>query len=77
MKINLSFVGFIQFEGVANNSTIEIEESTSVEDLLDRFGVKKEHRRFIVPIVNGDKRGHSHVLKSDDSLFLYMPVGGG
>ena len=77
MKINLSFVGYIQFEGIENNSTIEIEGSTSVGDLLDGFGVKKEHRRFIVPIVNGDKRDHSYVLKPDDSLFLYMPVGGG
>ena len=77
MKITLSFVGYIQLEGVQNNSIVDIENPTSIDDLLETYGVKKEHKRFIVPVVNGSKRNHSYVLEPDDSLFLYVPLGGG
>ena len=77
MKITLSFVGYIQLEGVQNNSTVDIENSTSIDDLLETYGVKKEHKRFIVPVVNGSKKDSSYVLEPDDSLFLYVPLGGG
>jgi len=77
MKINLSFVGYIQLEGVQNNSTVDVENSISIDDLLDVYGVKKEHKRFIVPVVNGSKKDHSYLLETDDSLFLYVPLGGG
>ena len=77
MKITVSHVGFLHLKGVKNNSTIEVDDSTTVEALLDRCGVKKEHQRYIVPVVNEKKRDLSYRLKNHDSLFLYLPIGGG
>lgn len=77
MKIKVSYVGFLQLEGIKNNSTIEIDESSTVIDLLNRCNVRENHQRFIVPIVNGKQKALSCVLEPDDDLFLHLPMGGG
>jgi hypothetical protein len=77
MKIKVSYVGFLQLEGIKNNSIVEIDESTTVNDFLNRCNVLESHHRFIVPIVNGTQKDLSYVLEPDDDLFLHLPVGGG
>jgi hypothetical protein len=77
MKITVSYVGFLKLEGIKNKSIIEIDESSTVIDLLDICKVRKSHQRFIVPIVNGKQKDLSYVLKPYDDLFLHLPMGGG
>ncbi len=77
MKITVSYVGYLHLDGIENDSTIEMEKETTVEKLLEGRGMKREHLRYVVPVVNGRKRDLSHTLRNNDSLFLYLPAGGG
>ena len=77
MKIKVSYVGFLKLEGIKNKSIVQIDEESTVLDLLTRCNVRQSHQRFIVPIVNGKQKDLSYVLKPDDDLFLQLPMGGG
>jgi molybdopterin converting factor small subunit len=77
MTIRVEYMGFFKIEHVPNNSTVEVPENTTVDALLDRFQVKKEARKYMVPVVNRARKQFDHVLTEGDSLFLYFPVGGG
>ena len=77
MKITVSHVGYLHLQGIDNNSSIEIDEGTTVEKLLEDWGMTHEHMRYVVPVVNDIKRDLTHVLRENDSLFLYLPAGGG
>ena len=77
MTIRIGFVGYLDVHGIRNNSDIELEENTSIEDLLSRCGIQPRHRGYIVPYVNNDRKQLSYHLADGDSLYLFLPVGGG
>jgi len=77
MKITVSYVGYLHLDGIENNSSIEIEKETTVRKLLEGCGMKQEHLRYVIPVVNDKKQGLSYILRDKDSLFLYLPAGGG
>jgi hypothetical protein len=77
MKVHISYVGFLHLKGVTNHSTVDIDPDTTIEDFLVQCGMKDEHRRLIVPVVNGVRRTLSYILEPDDSIFLHLPAGGG
>jgi len=77
MQITVSYVGYLQLDGIENNSSIEIEKETTVQDLLEGCGMTREQLRYVVPVVNDSKRDLSYTLQDNDSLFLFLPTGGG
>ena len=77
MNVTVQYVGYLNLAGVKNGASVEINVSTSVKILLDRFKIREEHRQYIIPVVNGKKEKLSYVLQDGDSLFLHLPVGGG
>jgi molybdopterin converting factor small subunit len=77
MMIRLEYMGFFKVESTPSNSIVEAPVHTTVDALLDRLLVKKEARKFMVPLVNRERKPFDHVLEDGDSLFLYFPVGGG
>ena len=77
MRIKLTYVGYLKLEGAENGSVLEVGDSLCIADLLDGFRMKREHQRYVVPLVNGVRANWSTLLQPEDSLFLYLPVGGG
>ena len=77
MQITIEYMGFFRIEGVPNNSKLEIEPATTVTQLLDQLQVKPEHRTYLKPIVNRERRSFDYPLQDGDNLFLYFPIGGG
>lgn len=77
MKITIEYMGFFKIENVPSRSELEIEPGTTVTDLLDDLQVKKESRRYMIPLINRQRRGFETPLGDGDHLFLYFPVGGG
>jgi hypothetical protein len=77
MQVTVEYMGFFKIDGVPSGSEVEVEEGTSIDRLLDRLMVKKEHRTYLRPIVAGERKPFSYQLKEGDDLFLYFPVGGG
>ena len=77
MKIKLSFVGYLELKGVKNGDVLELDEGTTVADLLTQHNIRKEHQRHIIPIVNAEENRLSYTLQEADELTLFLPVGGG
>lgn len=77
MKILIEYMGFFKIKDVPSKSEIEVEPDTSIEELLDQLDVKKEHRKFMTPLVQRKRQKMDYQLQEGDQLFLYYPVGGG
>jgi hypothetical protein len=77
MQITLEYMGFITIEDVPSGSTIEVPEGTTIEQLLDRLGMEKQHRTYLRPLVDQGRKPFDYQLQEGDGLFLYFPVGGG
>jgi hypothetical protein len=77
MNVTIRFVGYLDLAGVKSGSAVEIGESQSVEELLDRCRMRKEHQQYVVPVINGKKARLSAVLHDGDVVFLHLPAGGG
>lgn len=77
MTITLEFQGFLNVKGIASGSQVELSPDTSVGDLLHHLGIEPHHQRYVISIVNQQQEAHDYVLKDNDHLFLYVPVGGG
>jgi len=77
IKIHLSYTGVIDIKNVSNNSVIQIKAGSTIEDILSMLGIKKEHKKYIISIVNEKKQRPPYILQDNDNLSLFLPVGGG
>ena len=77
MKVTVEYMGFFKIDRVPSGSSVEVEAGTSIDRLLDRLNVAREHRTYLRPIVAGERKAFTYQLKAGDDLFLYFPVGGG
>ena len=77
MLIKLNYTGYLKFEGVETGTVLELEEGTTVGDLLARFEVAPEQQRFLRIFANEEKAAPSYVLKDGDELTVIMQIGGG
>ncbi len=77
MRIHLSSTAQLELPAFSREGEIEIPEETTVGAFLDLAGVRKEHQKFILAMVNKKKVNRMYRLTEGDSLFLMVPVGGG
>jgi hypothetical protein len=77
VKIRLYYPAVMRIDTVKSGSTMEVHESASIEEVLKSCNVKEEHFRYILAFVNGEKKGMLHILRPNDELKLYLPIGGG
>jgi sulfur carrier protein ThiS len=77
MKITLTYTGVIDVKNYANGADIEVDDGSSVDQVLGLCGIREQHRRFVIPIVNGKQVRLTHVLADGDDLSLFLPLGGG
>ena len=77
MKIRLHYPAPMHIDTIKNGSTLEVNDSTTVGGFLQGLQLKKEHIRYILVYVNGERKGMSYMLSENDELKLYLPVGGG
>ncbi|MFU2157735.1 MAG: MoaD/ThiS family protein [Caldisericum sp.] len=54
---------------------IDIEEDSTVEDVLNRFGIKE--RKYIIVLVNLKRAWFEDKLNDGDVVSVFSPVGGG
>lgn len=77
MKIVLSYTGFLRFENRTSGDMFEVPDGATIRQLLEKLGIRPEHIRFVIAMVNGEKRRPGCVLNDGDELMLHLPVGGG
>mgnify|MGYP003603833817 CR=1 FL=1 len=77
MKIELEFAAVLNVKDVRSGSSLEIDEGTTVTDLLNRLQIDIAYHKFVIPFVNGRKTKTGDTLQNNDKVFLSLPVGGG
>lgn len=77
MKVLLEYTAVLDAKGVSSGSVIDLPDGAVVTDVLDLLHVKKDHQKYVVPFVNGDKKRLADKLHDGDKLTLSLPVGGG
>jgi hypothetical protein len=56
---------------------MQLPDGAAITDVLNLLLVKKDHQKYVVPFVNGDKKRLTDKLHDGDKLTLSLPVGGG
>ncbi|MCF7790461.1 MAG: MoaD/ThiS family protein [Victivallales bacterium] len=77
MNIKVSYIGVIDIKKVQSGSTVNIKEGSTVSELLNFLDVREQHKKYLVCLVNDKKKRLNYVLKENDHLSLFLPVGGG
>ena len=77
MKVFIEYTAVLAVKGAASGSALEIPDGTDVTGLLSRLSVKREHQKYVVAFINGEKKRLSEKLKDGDKVMLSVPVGGG
>jgi molybdopterin converting factor small subunit len=77
MKIKLTYTGYLKFDGAETGAWLEVEEGSTLGDLLAGFDVARDQQRFLRLFANEEKVGPSYVLRDGDELTVIMQIGGG
>ncbi len=77
MKISLNYHKLIKLEKYENNSLIEVPDKCTVRDLISLLEIPKNRMGSILVHVNNEPSWNATVLKENDSVKLFLMVGGG
>jgi molybdopterin converting factor small subunit len=77
IRIKVLYPAIMQVETPVSGDFVSVPEGTTVKELLTYLRLKEEHHRYIIPVVDGEKRGLSYTLRNRDELRLLLPMGGG
>ena len=77
MIITVAHSAVLKLKNVQNRGEITVPEDITIAALLNRLGVQAAQHKYLLPYVNGTKRGLSHILHEGDALQLFLPIGGG
>ncbi len=76
MKIELHLYATLrQYEPEGHQGVLEIEDGTTVEDLLVTMGVPLEQAKLVY--VNGRRVNLDYTFKDGDRVGIFPPVAGG
>lgn len=77
ISVQLHFTGLIDIKNLLSGDYVNINEGSTLSDLLSRIGIRQEHKKYIIAMVNEKKEFLHYVLKNNDQIKLFLPVGGG
>jgi len=75
MKINVKLFASIRKFSGKDNLEINIEEGSSVKDLLSKIGIPEDEPLLV--ILNESTRGKETLLQNGDTLCLFPIIAGG
>lgn len=74
IKIEVRYFATLRIDD-RKKETLELQEDTSVDSLLEQIGVALEDVAIL--LVNGIRTSPEYELKDGDVVSLFPPVGGG
>lgn len=77
MKIRLTYTGYLKLDGAKSGGTIEVEEGSTIGDVLAGFDVPREQQRHLKLFANDESADPSRVVREGDELTVIMQIGGG
>jgi molybdopterin converting factor small subunit len=75
VKVNVKLFASIRKFSVKDNLEINIEEGSSVKDLLSKIGIPEDEPLLV--ILNEYTRGKETLLQDGDTLCLFPIIAGG
>ncbi len=77
MQIHVLIRGNLQKPMYGDDFSIEIEEDSTIHDLLILLKYEKKHVRYITAIENGVPKKHFDTLSNNDIIEIFTVIGGG
>jgi len=75
MKVNVRLFASIRKFSEKDNLNIDIEEGSSVKDLLFKVGIPQDEPLLV--IINEHTRGKESLLQEGDAICLFPVIAGG
>jgi hypothetical protein len=64
---------FLQLEH--EEAELDVPDGSTAASILDMCKLTGSYRKYIVPIINGERSSYDRVLKDADRMFMYLLVG--
>ena len=77
IKVEVECTGLLHIEGLGKNGYVEVKEGATIEDLLQRLKVARDHQEFVTAFINGEEKNRFTSLHENDKVTLLLPIGGG
>ncbi|MEI6055178.1 MAG: MoaD/ThiS family protein [Lentisphaerota bacterium] len=77
IRVQLHFTGLIDIKNLVSGDYLTLKEGSNLSDLLTQIGIRQEHKKYIISMVNEKKEFLHYMPKNDDQIKLFLPVGGG
>jgi sulfur carrier protein ThiS len=77
VSITVQHSPILKVEGISQGDRFEVPAGSTVGSLLDRLGIPTNQQRYLIVYANGGKKTSSYLLKQDDAIQLFLPIGGG
>ena len=77
IKITVHFTWLVDVKNIVSGSVISIPAGSNLSALLSVLGIREQHKRYIIAMINGKKETMFYSLKEKDEVKLFLPVGGG
>jgi len=75
--ITIEHSAVLKLKNIKNRGETSVPEDITIAALLNRLGVQAAQHKYLLPYVNGTKRGLNHILHEGDAVQLFLPIGGG
>ena len=77
IRVQLHFTGLIDIKNLVSGDYLILKEGSNLSDLLSQIGIRQEHKKYIIVMVNEQKEFLHYIVKNNDQVKLFLPVGGG
>ena len=77
ISITLQHSPILKVRKISRNNRVEVPAGTTAKALLEVLGIPPNQQRYLIVYVNGRKQSLSYTLRQDDTLQLFLPIGGG
>jgi molybdopterin converting factor small subunit len=77
ITVTVNFTGHVDIKNITSGSSMNIQEGTTISELLSMLGIIEGHKKYIIVTVGGRKETLFYVLRDSDEIKLFLPVGGG
>ena len=77
MTITLRYSPILKLNSVEQGGRLEVPAGTTASTLLDLLGIRSDHHRYLIVYANGRKQTLGYALQPEDSVQLFLPIGGG
>jgi len=77
IRVTFRYAEALNLDGIPNDATVELENGTTIRDVLKRSKAATECLEYATPLVNGVLRSRDYALNDGDECDLLLAVCGG